>query len=156
MRAELADAALVKFRGEQFEVAAVVSKIEPLDLNKITAMWDEMVERVRATKPMLATALSHALPAAVNAAGVVTIEPDEPNDIYIHAINSSRSEIVAMLRERFAGVERVEVRRDDQAVAAPPKRLTDEMVRAERVAALRRRDPLLDAAIEALDLDVAD
>ncbi len=156
VRAELADAALVKFRGEQFEVAAVVSKIEPLDLNKITAMWDEMVERVRATKPMLATALSHALPAAVNAAGVVTIEPDEPNDIYIHAINSSRPEIVAMLRERFAGVERVEVRRDDQSVATPPKRLTDEMVRAERVAALRRRDPLLDAAIEALDLDVAD
>jgi hypothetical protein len=30
------------------------------------------------------------------------------------------------------------------------------MVRAERVAALRKREPLLDAAIEALDLDVAD
>jgi hypothetical protein len=30
------------------------------------------------------------------------------------------------------------------------------MVRAERVATLRKREPLLDAAIEALDLDVAD
>jgi len=46
--------------------------------------------------------------------------------------------------------------RDEKAAAAPPKRLTDEMVRAERVAALRKREPLLDAAIEALDLDVAD
>jgi hypothetical protein len=30
------------------------------------------------------------------------------------------------------------------------------MVRAERIAALKRRDPVLSAAIEALDLDVAD
>jgi DNA polymerase-3 subunit gamma/tau len=157
VRAELAEGEPVKIRGQQFEVVAVVTpKTEPLDLDKVTAMWDEMVERVRATKPMLAAALSHAMPAAVNAAGVVTIEPDEPNDIYIHAINTSRPEIVAMLRERFPGVERVEIRRDEQAAAAPPKRLTDEMVRAERVAALRKRDPLLDAAIEALDLDVAD
>ena len=157
VRAELADTERVQIRGTQLEVVAVVTpKAEPLDLNKVTAMWDEMVERVRATKPMLATALSHAMPAAVNASGVVTIEPDEPNDIYIHAINTSRPEIVAMLRERFPGVERVEIRRDEKAAAPPPKRLTDEMVRAERVAALRRRDPLLDAAIEALDLDVAD
>ena len=40
-------------------------------------------------------------------------------------------------REWFAGVERVELRRDEQAPAAPPKRLTDEMVRAERIAALQ-------------------
>ena len=40
--------------------------------------------------------------------------------------------------------------------AAPPTRLTDEMVRSERLAALRRRDPVLGAAIDALDLDLVD
>jgi hypothetical protein len=30
------------------------------------------------------------------------------------------------------------------------------MVRAERIASLKRRDPVLSAAIDALDLDVAD
>ena len=35
-------------------------------------------------------------------------------------------------------------------------RLTDEMVRSERLTALRRRDPVLGAAIDALDLDLAD
>ncbi len=104
---------------------------------------------------MLATALEHASPIAVTAAGAITIELDEPNDIYAHAITTGKAEVIAALREWFAGVDRLELRRAD--VAAPtPKRLTDEMVRAERIAALRKRDPVLAAAIDALDLDVAD
>jgi hypothetical protein len=39
---------------------------------------------------------------------------------------------------------------------APPARLTDEMARSERLLALRKRDPVLGAAIDALDLDLAD
>jgi DNA polymerase-3 subunit gamma/tau len=162
VRAELADAAPVEIRGQHFELVAVagadgkLAGAAPLEMSKLTALWDQIVLRLRATKPMLATALSHATPAAVTASGVVTIELDEPNDIYTHAIGTGRGEILVALRERFAGVERVDLLRDEKAAAAPPKRLTDEMVRAERVAALRKREPLLDAAIEALDLDVAD
>jgi DNA polymerase-3 subunit gamma/tau len=162
VRAELADAVPVEIRGQHFELVAVagadgkLAGVAPLEMSKLTALWDQIVLRLRATKPMLATALSHATPAAVTASGVVTIELDEPNDIYTHAIGTGRAEILAAFRERFTGVERVDLRRDEKAAAAPPKRLTDEMVRAERVAALRKREPLLDAAIEALDLDVAD
>jgi len=131
---------------------------DSLDLNKLVGRWDALVERLRDNgKPMLATALAHASPAAVTATGVVTIELDEPNDIYAHAVSTSRADIAAALREWFVGVERVELRRDESAAPAPPpKRLTDEMVRAERIAALRKRDPVLNAAIDALDLEVAD
>jgi hypothetical protein len=64
-----------------------------------------------------------------------------------------------MLREWFSGVERVQIARAadaDDTPARPQKRMTDDMVRAERLAALRKRDPVLAAAIDALDLDVAD
>ncbi|MEO7086986.1 MAG: DNA polymerase III subunit gamma/tau, partial [Gemmatimonadaceae bacterium] len=129
-----------------------------LEINKVAESWDELVEKMRVSgKPMLATALEHASPVAVSASGLVTIALDEPNDIYAHAITTGRSEIVAALAERFARVDRVELRRDESAApSAPPKRLTDEMVRAERIAALRKRDPVLRAAIDALDLDVVD
>ena len=131
--------------------------VEALDLSKLTGRWDTLVERMRSGgKPMLATSLEHSSPVAVTAGGAVTIELDEPNDIYAHAIGSARSEIAAVLREWFAGVERVDLRRDEQAPSAPPKRLTEEMVRAERIAALKKRDPVLSAAIDALDLEVAD
>ena len=131
--------------------------LESLDLNRVVGKWDALVERMRAGgKPMLATALEHSSVVAVSGSGVVTIELDEPNDIYAHAITSARADVAAALREWFAGADRVELRRDDAKVAAPPKRLTDEMIRAERIAALKKRDPILSAAIEALDLDVAD
>jgi DNA polymerase-3 subunit gamma/tau len=131
---------------------------EALELAKVTAKWDALVERLRDSgKPMLAAALAHASPAAVTAAGVVSIELDEPNDIYAHAVSTARAEIASALREWFSGVERVELRRDDGAPAPPPpKRLTDEMVRAERIAALKKRDPVLGAAIDMLDLEVSD
>jgi DNA polymerase III subunit gamma/tau len=131
---------------------------ESLDLAKVTAKWDALVERLRDSgKPMLAAALSHAAPAAVTATGVVTIELDEPNDIYAHAVSTARAEIAASLREWFSGVERVELRRDEGATPPPPpKRLTDEMVRAERIASLKKRDPVLGAAIDLLDLEVTD
>jgi hypothetical protein len=137
--------------------SATARGLEALDVNTLTGRWDALVERMRASgKPMLATALEHASPVAVTASGVITIELDESNDIYAHAITSARGDLVTALREWFSGVERLDLRRDDQTPAAPPKRLTDEMVRAERIAALRKRDPVLSAAIDALDLDVAD
>jgi hypothetical protein len=130
---------------------------EPLDLSKLTGRWDALVERLRVGgKPMLATSLEHSSPVSVTSNGVVTIELDESNDIYAHAIGSARTEIAVVLREWFAGVDRVELRRNEQTPTAPPKRLTEEMVRAERIAALKKRDPVLSAAIDALDLEVAD
>ena len=130
---------------------------QPLEITTLLGQWDALVERLRTNgKAILATALQHATPTAVTANGVISIELDEPNDIYAHAIQTSRGEIVAALRERFAGVERVELRRDESAPSVAPKRLTEEMIRAERIAALKKRDPLLSAAIDALDLEVAD
>ncbi len=128
-----------------------------IDVNRLTERWDALVDRMRGLEqPMLATALSHASPIAVTASGVVTIELDEPNDFYAHSITNGRGELLAELRKWFSNVERIELRRDASAPAAPPKRMTDEMVRVERLTALKKRDPLLRAAIEALDLEVAD
>lgn len=124
---------------------------------ELTGKWDALVEKLKADGKMnLATALAHSSPAAVAASGTLTIELDEDNDFWAHSIAQGKADIVAALKQWFAGIERVELRRDESAPAAPPKRLTDEMVRAERVASLRKRDPVLSAAIDALDLDVAD
>jgi len=131
--------------------------LESLDANKVVGKWDALVERLRVGgKPMLATALEHSSVVAVSGSGVITIELDEPNDIYAHAITTARADIAAVLREWFPGTDRVELRRDEAKVAPPPKRFTDEMIREERTAALRKRDPVLNAAIDALDLEVAD
>ena len=125
--------------------------------SELTGKWDQLVERLKADgKINLATALAHSTPSALSASGVLTIELDESNDFWAHSITSGKADIIGALRQWFGGIERVELRRDESAPAAPPKRLTDEMLRAERIASLRKRDPVLNAAIDALDLDVTD
>jgi DNA polymerase-3 subunit gamma/tau len=136
--------------------AAPLAARAALDLNALTGRWDDVVARLRADGKMnLAAAVSHAIPQSVTAAGIVTIELDEPNDFFAHAIATGKNDVLAAVREWFA-VERIVLRRDEGAAVAPPKRLTDEMLRAERIASLRKRDPVLNAAIDALDLDVTD
>ena len=126
------------------------------DLNQLVERWDDVVARVRAAgKSVAANALEHASPAAVNARGDVTLALDEGNPIHEQAIDAVKGEVVSAMREWFPGVQRLVVRAPAGA-STPPARLTDEMVRSERIAALRKKDPVLDAAIDALDLDLAD
>ena len=128
----------------------------PPDLNQIVERWDDLIAGLRAAgKSVAATALGHASPATVNSRGDVTIALDEANPIYEQAIESTKTDVANTLRGWFPGVQRVLVRAPESP-AAPPARLTDAMVRAERIATLRKQDPVLDAAIDALDLDLAD
>ncbi|HEY5219557.1 MAG TPA: hypothetical protein VIJ16_07100, partial [Gemmatimonadaceae bacterium] len=132
-------------------------KLVPLDLNLIAERWDELIARVRsAGMGVLASALENGMPSAVSArgGGEVTLLQREANLFHAQAIEEKHAEILAILREWFTGVARLQVASPEQA--APPKRLTDAMLRGERLAKLRLQNPLLGAAIDVLDLDVAD
>jgi DNA polymerase-3 subunit gamma/tau len=126
------------------------------DVHHVTERWDDLVAAIRgAGKSVAATALEHASAVAVTARGDVTIALDEGNPIYEQALETTKGELASLLRHWFSGVQRVVVRASAGA-ATPPARLTDAMARTERLTALRRRDPVLGAAIDALDLDLAD
>jgi DNA polymerase-3 subunit gamma/tau len=130
---------------------------ESLDVSKVAGRWDELVAKLRGDgKRVLASALEHALPVAVTAAGDITIELDEPNEFIAQAIETGRAEALAVLRQWFADARGVRLRQDPDRASAPPARVTDAMVRTDRLNSLRKRDPILGAAIDALDLDVVD
>ncbi len=126
------------------------------DVHLVVERWDEVVSAMRARgKGVAATALEHATPVSVNARGDLTIALDHGNPIYEQALGTGNADVVRTLREWFPGIARMMVRAT-QEPAAPVARLTDEMVRAERLTAMRRKDPVLDRAIDLLDLDLAD
>jgi hypothetical protein len=136
--------------------AAEPGSAPPPDVTQLLGRWEELAAALRAAgRSVAATALEHSEPVAVNARGEVTIGLDEPNPIYEQALESVKAELLPLLQQWFAGVLRVSVRAAGGS-APPPTRLTDEMVRSERLTALRRRDPVLGAAIDALDLDLVD
>ena len=123
---------------------------QALELNRLAERWDEVIEHVRAAgRSMVASALAEATPQAVTAGGVVTI--GVASDALGAAISNGGEAVLAALRSVFDGVEQVSVKAATDLQAAP-RRLTAEDVIANRVATLRKRDPLLDAAVEALDL----
>jgi hypothetical protein len=138
-------------------VAEPIGDRAALDANALTGRWDTLVERLRQNgKTLIATALEHAVPTVVTARGDITVALDEPNDFYAKAIQSGAADILAILREWFTPVERVQLEGATKVPASPPKRLTDEDVKAQKLEALRKRDPILRAAIDALDLEVID
>ncbi|HEY0996969.1 MAG TPA: hypothetical protein VGD77_13330, partial [Gemmatimonadaceae bacterium] len=115
--------------------------------------WDDILNMLRARgRQNLGTALAHARPVSL-AGGVLGIQLDEPNAHFERAIGEGQKELIEVLGTWLQGVRGVSLA---GAAAAAPKRLTDQEVRAERIKALRRQDPVLGAAIDALDLDVAD
>jgi DNA polymerase III subunit gamma/tau len=127
------------------------------DLTAITGQWDELVAMMRASgKALLAAALAASSPHAITRGGDLTIKLDEPNDFHARAIEQDAAAVIGALGEWFAGITRLVLHRDAPKADEKPKRVTDEMVKAERLNGLRRKDPVLDAAIEVLDLEIAE
>jgi DNA polymerase-3 subunit gamma/tau len=128
---------------------------EPLDVARVAGRWDDVVSHLRGEgKRMLASALERALPVAVNSTGEIAIELAEPNEFIVSAVESEKADIAAALRRWFPEARTVRLRQNPERAPVAPKRVTDEMVRTDRLNALRKRDPILGAAIDALDLDV--
>ena len=116
-----------------------------------------MVAAARAARPLVGSALAATRPVAVSAAGAVTVELVDPNPAFAQALESAHGDVLAAVRRAHPAAVRVLVRSPAGAApGAPQQRLTAEGIRAERLASLARRDPVLGAAIAALDLDLLD
>jgi DNA polymerase-3 subunit gamma/tau len=123
---------------------------------ELAERWDDVVAAAREVRPFLGTALEHALPTAVNARGEVMLELDAPDEIARQAIAAGAGDVAQAIGRYFDGITRVRITAGVTPADAPgvPRRYTAEEVRAERIAILRRRDPTLSAAIDALELEM--
>jgi hypothetical protein len=121
--------------------------------------WGDVLGRVRADgRNVLAAALDHALPVGASSRGEITLEIESTGAMYQQPIAASASDVLAAVGAFFTGATRLQVRvaESSSRAADAPVRLTEEGVRSERLALLRRRDPVLDLAVEALDLAILD
>ncbi len=125
-----------------------------LDINRLVEHWDAIVDGlIRDGRSLLGAALGHATPTAVTASGVVTLTVDATAQAEL--ITEQESAIVGAIRKRFENVARLNVKSVGDAAAAP-RRLNEGAVKADRIAMLRKQSKLLDAAVDALDLELLD
>jgi DNA polymerase III subunit gamma/tau len=127
----------------------------PLSLDHLRAVWPQIVLDARAKAPMLGSLLAEADVTAVEGT-VVTLRPARAG----HAEGLERQR--DLLGQVIAGyvTEAVRVKVVAAAAGAPgapaerPVRLTEEGANAERLKLLRGKDPTLNAAVDALDLEL--
>ena len=125
-----------------------------LDINRLAEHWEEIVDRVNADNRalLLSSTLAHATPSAVSAAGVITVTVT--SESHAELIAGGEATILTAVRQRFTGVQKLVVKVVTPEGEQVPRRLNESAVKADRIATLRKQSPLLDAAVDALDLEL--
>jgi DNA polymerase-3 subunit gamma/tau len=128
----------------------------PLDLNRLVECWEEITDAVHGEHGalMLSSTLAHATPSAVTASGTVTLTVT--SEAHAELIAGGEATVLAAVRRRFDGVQALAVRVEAPDATRAPRRLNEGAVKADRMTMLRKQSPLLDAAVEALDLELLD
>ncbi len=132
------------------------SPVRAPDLAQVQRGWDDFRAAVRREKPVLATFVDKATPVAVTPSNALMLEVTDGQAR--ESLNARLPDLAALARTHLGGVTQV-LLRDVGAVAAPIEpaaRMTPSSIRSETLAALRKRDPVLNAAIDELDLELLD
>ncbi|MGH7672142.1 MAG: DNA polymerase III subunit gamma/tau [Gemmatimonadales bacterium] len=128
---------------------------ESLTLEHVRAAWPHIVTDARAKAPMLGSLLADVEVTAIDGV-VVTLRPANPG--HAEGLERQRTLLAEVIgryvtepvRVKLAGAGSAE----RGAVGPRPVRLTEEGANAERLKGLRAKDPTLNAAVDALDLEL--
>jgi DNA polymerase III subunit gamma/tau len=127
----------------------------PLTLERLRALWPRIITNARVKSPLLGALLEQTEVAGVDGASVM-LRLRDGAAVPAEGIERQR-EAVAQLVGRYAlgpvhvGLEGAGSR---EPVRGRPARLTEDAVRDARLKSLRAQDPSLNAAVDALDLEL--
>ncbi|WP_309673360.1 DNA polymerase III subunit gamma/tau [Gemmatimonas sp.] len=150
------------------KAAASVPRVgPPPSVEQLKARWQSVSDAIKtAGRGMLAQAVARLVPASVSAHGSVALTYDPADDTFARAADGARPDILAALQACFDGVTGVTVvssvhaGAQAQAQSRAPRdttiRLTAHDVQQQRTEQLSSKDPLLEAAVRALDLELLD
>jgi len=127
----------------------------PLTLDRLRSLWPRIVADARAKSQMLGALMAATEVAALDGT-TVTIRLLEENAVHAEGLARQRDALVPLVGRYVSEPIRVQVGAADGG-AVPrgrPARLTEDGARADRLTGLRAKDPRLDAAVEALDLEL--
>jgi DNA polymerase-3 subunit gamma/tau len=132
-------------------------------LEQVTARWSSVVETIRTNgRGMLAQAVQRLVPLAVAPTGALTLGYEPTDDTFASAVDGARADVLAAIQANIDGITVFSARVNRAASAASPairgstRRLTAHDVQQQRTSQLAAKDPLLDAAVKSLDLELLD
>jgi DNA polymerase-3 subunit gamma/tau len=127
----------------------------PLTLDRLRALWPQIIADARTKSQMLGALIAATEVAAVEGT-TLTIRLLEENAVHAEGIERQREALAPLVGRYVTEAIRIKLVAAEGAGGprARPARLTEDGARAERLTGLRAKDPRLDAAVEALDLEL--
>ena len=137
---------------------AVAASGIAVEVSALREAWTEIVAEVREKSRFLGEALGGTVPAAVELPWL-TVELSEPNPLFAERLQSQAGAVEEVLRRATGADLRLRVTdggKGGGGSAPPPRRMTEESIKADRLRTFRAKDPALDTAADALDLEIVD
>ncbi len=131
-------------------------------VSQVSSRWSDVVDAVRTQRrAILAEAVQRLTPVSVTSDGALALEYDPVDETLAQGANSARADVLSAVRGVFSGIRSITLRA--AAPGAPESqssktsvRMTARDVRRQRTEQITVRNPLLDAAVKALDLEMQD
>jgi DNA polymerase III subunit gamma/tau len=119
-------------------------------------LWPEIVAEVRSRSRFLGEALAATNPGSVQD-GVLEVFLAEPNQLFAERLQTEARAVEDVIRRLGGQAVRLRVtERPSEGGSARPRQLTEASLKADRLRGFRARDPSLDTAADALDLEIVD
>jgi hypothetical protein len=113
---------------------------------------------MRAQSRFLGEALAAGEPASLDYPWL-TVALSEPNPLFADRLQEESAKVEEVLSRSFGQSVRLRVTSGgapENASLAKPRRISDSSLKAERLREFRAKDPALDTAADALDLEIVD
>jgi DNA polymerase-3 subunit gamma/tau len=127
-------------------------------LEGLRLAWPEIVAAVRERRPFLGEAVATAEPAEVSPPWV-TIRVPESSGLFVPPLQEHSAQLEQILGQVVGTAVKLRVVAGEGGASGGPegpKRMSEASIRADRLKRLRAKDPALDTAADALDLEIVE
>jgi DNA polymerase-3 subunit gamma/tau len=133
-------------------------------LEQVKAQWSRVAQTLRTNgRGMVAEAVQRLVPMQVSPEGALTLGYAPADDTFAMAVDRARADMIAVLQDTLPGLTTFTLHVNagaapaSSAAARPTsKRLTAHDVQQQRTEQIAAKDPLLEAAVRVLDLELLD
>jgi len=132
--------------------------LDSVSLDAISAAWPAMVMAVRSHSRFLGEAFAATEPAELDLPWL-TVVMREPNQLFAERLLQEAGKVEEVLSRSLGQPVRLRVNAAEAPAGTPPgkpRRLSESSLKAERLREFRSKDPALDTAADALDLEIVD
>jgi DNA polymerase-3 subunit gamma/tau len=122
----------------------------------LSELWPDIVTEVRTRSRFLGEALAATTPGALRD-GMLEVVLTEPNPLFAERLQAEARSVEDVIRRLSGQAARLRVtERSEEGAPARPRQLTEATLKADRLRGFRAKDPSLDTAADALDLEIVD